>query len=381
MAALKESIRVLLIEDDSADAELFQEMLSAAQNPPFEVERADRLQAGLDRLTQGGIDVVLLDLSLPDAQGLQAASRLQIQAPTIPMVVLTGLNDDVVALEAVRQGAQDYLVKGRVDGNVLSRVMRYAIERKRAEENLRKAYADLKATQDELIQAEKLAALGRFSSGLAHEVKNPLAIILGAVEFLQGRLSQIDGDTKMALEKIKESTLRANTILEGLLTFARPSTPKREWANVSEMVEGTLSLLKFRTPLRNITIDSQVDESITVEVERNQIEQVLFNLLINAVEACPKGGRVAVKAYRTTAASARFSGRPACVIEVIDSGEGISPQNLPRLFEPFFTTKRDRKGVGLGLSTSKMIVENHHGELLIKSEAGRGTQAKVILPV
>lgn len=373
-------IQVLLIEDDLADADLLKELLSAQQNPPFEVQGVSRLSQGLAHLAKDRVDVVLLDISLPDSTGLSTPSRIHEQFPQTPIVVLTGLDDETFALELVRNGAQDYLVKGHVDGGMLSRVMRYAIERKRSEESLRKAYAQLKEAQAELIQAEKLAALGRFSSGIAHEVKNPLGVVLGGVEFLERRLSQADGETRRALEKVKESTLRADMILQGLLQFSRPSRPVSQAVKVSELIEDSLQLLKYKG-LRNIQVRVEAAApELVIQVEKNQIQQVLFNLLVNAVEAMPEGGRLTVGTQESNRALCGVE-PPACVIEVADTGKGIAPEDVQRLFEPFFTTKREQKGVGLGLATSKMIVENHAGKLIVQSKLGQGTQVKVILPM
>lgn len=374
-------IQVLLIEDDPGDAQLLRELLAGEKNPSFHVRHVGSLKEGLAHLAVGRVDVVLLDISLPDSTGLPTASRLHQQFPLVPIVVLTGLDDDTVALELVRNGAQDYLVKGHVDGNILSRVMRYAIERKRSEESLRKAYAQLQATQTELVQAEKLAALGRFSSGIAHEVKNPLGVVLGGVEFLERRLSGADSETKVALEKVKESILRADMILQGLLQFARPSQPMVQPVEVKELIEDSLQLLKYKGPLRDIQVEVEaVSAQMVFHAEKNQIQQVLFNLLVNAVEAMPQGGKLTV---RTEASAKEICGvePPLCVIEVADTGNGIAPEDIQRLFEPFFTTKHDQKGIGLGLATSKMIVENHAGKLVIQSQQGKGTRARVILPV
>ena len=131
--------KVLLIEDNPGDARLIGEMLAEVRSTVFDLERTERLSAGLKRLAEGGIDVVLVDLSLPDSRGLNTFGRVQAQSPQVPIIVLTGLDDEMLAVKAVRQGAQDYLVKGQVDGNLLVRALRYAIERKRAEEELRES--------------------------------------------------------------------------------------------------------------------------------------------------------------------------------------------------------------------------------------------------
>ena len=248
-------------------------------------------------------------------------------------------------------------------------------------EDLKQTIEKLNHTQAQLIQSEKLAALGRFASGVAHEVKNPLGTILGGLEFLELKLPQNDADLTVAIKKIKDSTLRANDIVQNLLKFARPSELKTERSNPKDLIEDTLSLVKFRAPLSDIKISTDfAQEGIYIEVDKNQMLQVLFNIFMNAVEAMPKGGEIKIKTYKTDIPE--FSPqKQACVIEIIDTGEGITQYNLSRLFEPFFTTKRDRRGTGLGLSMSKMIVEKHKGKLVIESEPGKGTGVKIILPI
>ncbi|MCK4519728.1 MAG: GAF domain-containing protein [Candidatus Omnitrophica bacterium] len=254
-------------------------------------------------------------------------------------------------------------------------------ERIKANEELRQSSEKLKLAQHGLVQSEKLAALGRFSSGIAHEVKNPLGIILGGTEYLEKKLQSKDKDIKIALEKIKESTLRADTIVRNLVKFAMPSEIKKEKIHPRDLVNDALSLLKYRSSLINVDIVAEFSkEDIRIEVDKNQLNQVLFNILINAIDAMPKGGIIKIKTYK--APGAEFSkAEPVCVIEIVDRGEGIPKENFSRLFEPFFTTKRDKKGTGLGLVMSKTIVENHRGFLLVDSEPGKGTRVRVILPI
>ncbi len=268
---------------------------------------------------------------------------------------------------------------GRIGGAVL--VFKDMTERKKTMDELRKAYKDLTETQQELVQSEKLAALGRFSSGIAHEIKNPLGVILGGLEFLERKLKRGGRDVKTAIEKIKESTFRANDVVQGLLKFARPSELKAERVNPNELVKEVLSFLKYKMPSNLIKIITDFSkEELSVKVDKNQMEQVFFNLMINAVEAMSKGGLITVKTSKMI--KSEFSvDEPFCIVEVIDNGEGISKEDLEKIFEPFFTTKRDKKGTGLGLSMAKMIVNNHRGELQVESKQGKGTTAKVILPL
>ena len=253
-------------------------------------------------------------------------------------------------------------------------------ERIRANEELSQATAKLKEAQYGLVQSEKLAALGRFSSGVAHEVKNPLGIILGGTEYLERKLQTEDKDIKIALEKIKESTLRADTIVRNLVKFAMPSEIRTEKVTPQELINDTISLLKYRSSLVNIEITTEfAKEDIHIDIDKNQMQQVLFNIFVNAIDAMPKGGDIKAKTLKASGEEFSRSGE-VCVIEVADSGEGITKENLPKLFEPFFTTKRDKKGTGLGLAMSKTIVENNHGSLFVDSELGKGTTLKVVLP-
>ncbi len=249
-------------------------------------------------------------------------------------------------------------------------------DRKRAEEALRNAYAELQEAQQQLVQSEKLAALGRFAAGVAHEVKNPLAIILGGVDLLRSEVANPTDDAKTSFELIERSVHRADTIVRDLLKFARPSTLQKERVKPEELVNGTLALLAYSGALKEIEAATQFAHGrLELDVDKNQIQQVLLNLFMNAVDAMRAGGRLVV----STAAEAS-DGRQHCVIEVADTGEGIAPENLRKLFEPFFTTKRDRKGTGLGLSISKTIVESHAGRVAVRSELGKGTVFTVVLP-
>ncbi len=265
-----------------------------------------------------------------------------------------------------------------------------AIENSKLYRELQAKILDLKTTVDilnqtqaQLIQSEKLAALGRFSAGIAHEVKNPLAIVLGGVEFLENRMSNADDDSRMALTKVKEATLRANNILLDLLKFARPSELKIERVKPEDLINDTVNLFKYRAPARGINIRTQfLDSGLGLEVDKNQIQQVLFNLFSNATDSMAGGGEISIRVYPSQLPEEFLRENiPAVVLEVRDTGEGISPENLSRIFEPFFTTKRDRKGTGLGLSMSRKIIDNHKGKMLIESELGQGTVIRILLPL
>ncbi len=162
-------VHVLLIEDDPGDAEFIQEILFEINNCSFAVECRERLSAGLERLSETGISVILLDLSLPDSQGLDTLVKVHAQTPSVPIIVLTGADDETLAIKAVQAGAQDYLVKGQVDSNLLVRSMRYAIERKRVEEELRQSLDKLRRVMGGIIQAMTLTVESRDPYTAGHQ--------------------------------------------------------------------------------------------------------------------------------------------------------------------------------------------------------------------
>jgi len=260
-------------------------------------------------------------------------------------------------------------------------IIREVTELKEAQNKLGEAYFELQQAQRELVQSEKLAALGRFSTGLAHEIKNPLAIILGGIEYLQSQYELAGENVKEVIVNIKAATLRADNILCGLLKFARPSELVLEKIKPAEVINEALALLKYRLPLSNIAIEFQFSEpAIFIKVDKNQIQQALFNIIFNAAEAMPNGGKIFIKVYSSIMHEVSAVEK-MCVIEIVDSGEGISLEDMPRVFEPFYTTKREKKGSGLGLSMSKSIINKHKGELLLDSQLGQGTTVKIILPL
>lgn len=163
-----EPLRVLLVEDNPGDARLIREMLAEGRATAWPIEHVDRLAPGLDRLARPGIDLVLLDLSLPDSQGLDTFRRTHAQAPQVPIVLLSGMTDETLAVQAVQEGAQDYLLKGQIDGPFLVRAMRYAIERQRAEEERRQLLARERAAraEAEALAAERAAILGQVADGV-----------------------------------------------------------------------------------------------------------------------------------------------------------------------------------------------------------------------
>ena len=378
-------ILVLMVEDSEDDALLAaHELKRSGYDPVLErVETPEAMAASLERTAW---DVVIADYSMPHFSGLAALRLVKGIRPEVPVIIVSGAIGEETAVSAMRAGANDYVMKGNLTrlGPAVQRELREVEDRrgrKRAEEALRKTSRELEGAQRELIQSEKLAALGRFSSGIAHEVKNPLGIVLGGVEFLDMKLADAEKDVKTAVGKIKEAALRAAGIIDEMLKFAKPSEPNMETLDANDVVREALSLFQYGVDSSHIHIvPAYAAHPLQIRADKNQIQQVILNLLLNAVEAMPGGGKVRVTIERDLLSGAGPASS-CCAISVIDPGSGIAAEDMSKIFEPFFTTKREHKGTGLGLSVAKTIVDRHQGQLSIESKPGKGTTARILLPL
>jgi two-component system NtrC family sensor kinase len=238
--------------------------------------------------------------------------------------------------------------------------------------DLAEANAKLQMAQQQLVQSEKLAAVGQLTAGIVHDVKNPLAIIIGLAEEVPEH-NQLDDFTRASLHTISESGRRANKIVSDLLKFAREATPDLARQDFRETVETVLRLTEYLARRARVHIVRDLPtEPVMVTYDAAQIEQVLMNLVQNAIQAMPGGGRLHL-VLRPAA--------EAVALAIQDTGTGIAPQNLNRIFDPFFTTKPRGEGTGLGLSVSYGIVTRHGGRIDVESQLGAGTTFTVLLPL
>jgi signal transduction histidine kinase len=228
--------------------------------------------------------------------------------------------------------------------------------------------------EQELRRAETLAVAGRLTSALAHEVGTPLNIISGRAEFVAKTLP-VEDPRRHDLEIIVGQIDRITRTIASLLDSVRPHRPQLRPTPIREVVDGILPLLRHAARRQQVAVDATLDDALTVQADPGQLQQVLINLVLNAVDATPAGGTVTVEAKR-----APMNERPGGLLTVSDTGSGIAPEALPRIFEPFFTTKPTGRGTGLGLAICRDIVLAHDGELSVQSESGRGTTFSVWLP-
>ena len=239
------------------------------------------------------------------------------------------------------------------------------------EEKIQKTTADLKKTEAQLIRSEKLAALGQLAAGIAHEIRNPLTSINILIHSMTENLPSGDSH-KEDLKVIEEEIHRMNEILDQFLRFAKPATPLLEKADVSSIFEETLQLLRPHIEKQIIVVEKEFQSLPIILMDREQMKQVFLNLLLNAIQAMPGGGHLTLRGQN--------SGDGQWIhISIQDSGIGISSENINKLFDPFFSTKEG--GIGLGLSITHRIIDQHHGKIEVESAPGKGTLFTIWLPI
>jgi DNA-binding response OmpR family regulator len=397
---------VLVVEDDPHVSELITILLEGSG---YTVRTVSRAAEAIVWVGAGGLDLVILDWMLPDMQGDQLCRTIKASSENtfLPVLMLTArgeLADRIAGLDA---GADDYLTKPFYNDELLARarsLLRIRVaEIARAEalaaearqhSQLKEAYERLRSTQAQLVQASKLAALGELVAGVAHELNNPLAIILGNAELLS---APEDEEDRRAVAQIIDAAHRGRRVVQSLVAFARRGNVEATWLNPADLVERMLDLKRASLRAEGIALEVvHAPDLPQMWGDGAQIQQVLLNLLINAEQALAgrRHPRIVVHTYSTVAPvqaptvlphvqpiSATASGEGMVVFDIADNGPGLAEQVVERLFEPFVTTKPVGQGTGLGLAISYGIVIQHGGSLQVATERDRGTTFRVALPI
>jgi signal transduction histidine kinase len=374
MSADNRRLSVLIIEDHPAEARLMREMLAEAPGEvSFAIECANRLSTGLDRLRKGGIDAVLLDLSLPDSWGVATVEKALLAAPTIPILVLSGLDDEDIALQAVHRGAQDYLVKSHVDSHWLPRAIRYAIER-------RQLLTELEHRRQQQLQAKEVLL-----SHVSHELRTPLAAIYWFVSnLLDGLLGELTAEQRDHLEVIMRNSVQLKRMITDLMEATGAVAGKLPVRPVHTSITGAvgeaLESCRAAAAEKSIRLSAEGDPvhpRVWADPERTR--QVLVNLVSNAIKFTPAHGAVTVRRQVWDP-----KGEFLC-LSVADTGAGIHPDHHEVIFERLFqepgVIEASRKGLGLGLFIAKELVTRQGGRIWVESERGHGSTFFFTLPI
>jgi signal transduction histidine kinase len=391
-AAARKPLRVLHIEDSDDDSALvLHELRRGGFDPTY--ERVDTQAAFKSALRGKDWDVIISDYSLPRYNGLAALADTREGGKDIPFILVSGTIGETDAVNAMKAGAQDYVLKGCLERLPL------AVEREVREAAIRAAKHKM---SEQLAISERMASAGMLAAGVAHEINNPLAVIMANLDFvvgllgplaavarsadahrrelngndglahgIEGRLQEIDGP----LHDAREAVERIRGIVRDVKLFSRPHNEERGPVDVRTVIESSIRMAWNEIRHRAHLVKEYGDVPM-VNSNEARLGQVLLNLLMNAAQAMPEGraSRNEIRVVTKTAEDGRV------IIEVRDTGTGMSKEILERIFDPFFTTKPVGVGTGLGLSLCHRMVTDLGGEIGVESEVDKGTLFRVILP-
>lgn len=365
-------LQVLLVEDNAGDARLLREMFSKEDPDSFCLTHLLRMQEAEIHLAKGGVDILLLDMGLPDGHGIGTVRRAHKAAPDVPMIVLTGLNDEALAAEAMKEGAQDYLIKGQIENRALPRALRYAIERHRMQK------------ESESNQTQQITLKNKFLSHVSHELRSPLTSIYSFSTIIaDGLAGETTPQQDEYLQIILKNIVQLKAMIEDLLEVTREQTGKLtvelQRTSVSEAITDAMNTLQGRATEKGITLSLDLfPEQYFALADPTRLRQVLNILMDNAVKFTPHGGAIDVKVAIFEVDTSQL------VVTVSDSGQGIPSALTGRIFEHLYqvdgSSREGREGLGLGLHIAKELVTRMGGTIWVHSELTKGSHFSFSVP-
>ncbi len=366
---MKNPIRILHVDDNILDRELTRDAL-ILESSGFELTEAKTHEEFLEKIESESFDVVLTDFNILGFLGFEVMEKVKSKNKDTPVIIVTGTGSEEIAVEAMRKGASDYVIKTEKHIRRLPETIRQVLEK----EELKR---ENKRLEERIFHIQKLESLGLLAGGIAHDFNNLLGGIFGFIE-----IAMTEVGTKKSLEylaKAMASIERARALTIQLLTFAKGGTPIKKVWNFSPFLQDTV---QFALSGSKISANFLIPDDIwQCEFDKNQIAQVIDNIVINAVHAMPEGGIIEVQAKNVPVTNRdHLFLKPGNYVKIslIDHGIGIPKEYLPKIFDPFYTTKPN--GHGLGLSSSFSIINRHEGCIDVESEPGKGSAFHIFLP-
>ena len=406
--------RILIVEDSRPDQLIYGHTLR-----DFELVFVESGETGLERLATEAFDLVVLDFQLPRMNGDQVLSRIRDELGLdLPVVIVTGGGSESVAVDLLKQGAYDYVTKDDLHTPRVAAAVRGALDRhwldlarRRAEDELRRrkdeletALRQLQEAQAHLVQSEKMASLGQLVAGVAHEINNPLSYVSNNIAVLDRDVRQVAAimaeyrahfgadipaalreaeervDLPYALDNLdrllsssRQGLERVREIVAGLRDFSRLDEADRKLIDPNDSIRSALEMVRYHIRQKGIHLVANLGEVPPCWCFAGKLNQVLLNILMNAIQAVPDGATI-------TVATGANPERTEVEIAISDDGPGIPDSVRGKIFDPFFTTKPQGVGTGLGLWITYNVVQEHQGRIDLESEVGRGTTFRIVLP-
>ena len=353
-------LRILHLEDDPLDATLVHAALEA-DGIECDVTCVATRAAFVSALEVGEIDLVLSDFSLPAFDGLTAAEMVKSRWPAVPLILVSGTLGEELAIDSLKSGATDYVLKER-----LSRLAP-AVRRAMAEVDERVERHGLEA---QVIEAQKMEVIGQLAGGVAHDFNNILAVIMGFSELMAAELDPAH-PLQGHVEEILAASQRAAGLTRQLLIFSRKQIVQPVTLDLNKIIADLLKMLRSLIGENVKLLVRYAEPPIQIRADPGYVAQVLMNLVVNARDAMPSGGTITIATSHVG---------PDVLLSVSDTGSGMSDDVKKHLFEAFFTTKDEGKGTGLGLTTCATIVQQSGGRIEVVSALGHGSTFKIYVP-
>ncbi len=401
----KELTKVLLVEDNAIDKLTVERILAkCSRSIEFATDSAGSLSEAIESLNTNEYDVVLLDLILPDSNGLETLQRIKEINSHIPIVVLTGLDDEQTGLSAIKTCAMDYLVKGQISDNMLVRTIQYAIERKRmqlalqeahdklemqveertrklskANDLLKKEIIEHKKTEEKMKKAMEIKS--QFVSTVSHELRTPLTALREGVRLVvEEKTGKLNDEQKEFLSLAKRNADRLARLINNVLDFQKLEAGRMSFSfheiDINKIVKDVYDTMAPVIKCIDLDFVLKLEDNLPkVKSDGDKIAQVLTNMVSNAIKFTEKGNITITTCKRENVIQ----------VSVSDTGCGIRKEDLPRVFHEFEQLDQggDRKtgGTGLGLAISKAIIEQHRGKICVESEYAKGSTFHFVLPI
>ncbi|MFH1854172.1 MAG: ATP-binding protein [Candidatus Omnitrophota bacterium] len=373
----KETLKILVIDFNQQSILKIRDILFAVSTISYDVSFVQKEENALKRIDEDVFDVILLSYDLPGANGLEVLSSLQYKDLSGPVIMMAERGDEEFATQAMREGAYDYVIRDKGFEKGLPLVIHNAMNAFNAKKEKERLQKEIAAKKTELEAANrKLKELDRiksdFVANVAHEFRTPLTIIKGNVDLvLKGGLGKIEPGQREMLDGAINVANRLSRLVNDLLDISKIESGKtqlkKEKFNINKIIEENLSAFsKIMNDRKQVLKKDLAKDMPDISGDIDKITQVFINLLSNAIKYSPDGGNITVKTV---------SLEKEIMVEVADTGEGISPENMDKVFDKFTRVTAEKKeGTGLGLSIAKDIIVLHKGRMWVKSELGKGSQ-------